>query len=96
MGRCWQLFVGIENGFINLRRPGGHAEPMAGRRREGELMQFSTKSKKHRMFINNVGMAITDKQGTPRVIMGSIDKLNPVIRTGKKSTFQQWSQSVGR
>lgn len=31
MGRCWQLFVGIENSFINLRRPSGHAEPMAGK-----------------------------------------------------------------
>lgn len=29
MGRCWQLFIVTENSFINLRRPGGHAEPMA-------------------------------------------------------------------
>lgn len=57
-------------------------------------MQFSTKSKKHRMFINDAGMAITDKQGMPRVIIGSINKSNPVIRTGKKSTFQQWAKNA--
>jgi len=34
MGRCWQLFIVTENSFSNLRRPGGHAEPMAGSRRE--------------------------------------------------------------
>lgn len=59
-------------------------------------MQFSTKSKKHRMFMNDRGMAITDRQGKLRVIMGSIDESNPIIRTGNKTTFQQWAQNAGR
>ncbi|MBP1133709.1 hypothetical protein JOE25_005333 [Serratia sp. PL17] len=59
-------------------------------------MQFSTKSKSHRMFMNDRGMVITDRQGKPRLVIGTIDESNPIIRTGKKSTFQQWSQSAGR
>ncbi|HEJ7174555.1 TPA: hypothetical protein SMF89_004581 [Serratia marcescens] len=59
-------------------------------------MQFSTKTKKHRMFINEAGMAITDRQGKLRLVIGKLDDSNAIIRTGNKSNFQQWAQSAGR
>lgn len=37
MGRCCELHAGASNGAINLCRPGGHAEPMAGKHWETEM-----------------------------------------------------------